>query len=74
LDVWREVIPNQEASAEADALMANFFGSFVVLRDQGQNFEPRLIREILECLGMKTWITTLHLQFYALGLTRSKVD
>jgi hypothetical protein len=54
--------------------MANFFGSFVVLRDQGQNFEPLLIQEILGCLGMKAWISTLHLQFYALGLTRSKVN
>jgi transposase InsO family protein len=65
---WSEgsAIPNQEASAVAEALVINFFcrseyhGSY---SDQGHNFESRLIQEVLQCLGVsKTRTTPPHLQ------------
>jgi hypothetical protein len=66
---WPEVyaIPNQEASTVADALVSNFFCRFGVPMelhsDQGRNFESRLLREVLERLGVrKTRTTPLHPQ------------
>jgi transposase len=65
---WPEAhaIPNQEASAVAQALVTNFchFGVPRELRsDQGHNFESRLMQEVLQCLGMnKTCTTCLHPQ------------
>jgi hypothetical protein len=53
---WPEVyaIRNQEASTVADALVTNFFCRFGVLMElhsnQGQNFEFRLMQEVLERL------------------------
>jgi hypothetical protein len=54
---WTEVyvIPNQEASTVADALVTNFLCRFRVSRelhsDQGRNFESRLMQKVLERLG-----------------------
>jgi len=60
-------IPYQEASTVADVLVSNFFYRFGVLvelrSDQGRNFESRLLREVLERLGVrKTRTTPLHPQ------------
>jgi hypothetical protein len=66
---WPEVyaIPNHEASTVAEALVTNFFCRFGILRelhsDQGPNFEPCLLQEVLQCLGVsKTRTTPLHPQ------------
>ena len=66
---WPEVyaIPNQDASTVPDVLVNNFFCRFgvpmEVHSDQGRNFESRLVREILEQLGVrKTRTTPLHPQ------------
>jgi hypothetical protein len=51
---WPEVytIPNQEASTVAEALVANFFCCFGIPRelrsDQGRNFKPHLLQEVLQ--------------------------
>jgi hypothetical protein len=53
---WPEVytIPNQEALTVADALVNNFFCCFGVLMElhskEGQNFDSRLMQEVLEQL------------------------
>jgi hypothetical protein len=53
---WLEAytIPNQEASAVAEALVTNVFCCFGVLQelhsDHSHNFESRLIEEVLQCL------------------------
>jgi hypothetical protein len=67
LTKWPEVyaIPNQEASTVADALVNNFFCRFGVSMelhsDQGQNFESRLMQEVLGRLSVsKTRTTPLH--------------
>jgi hypothetical protein len=55
---WPEAyaIPNQEAATVAEALVTNFFCRFEVPRelhsDQGRNFEPRLMQEVLQLLGV----------------------
>jgi hypothetical protein len=66
---WPDVyaIPNQEASTVADFLVNNFFCRFGVPmelhRDQGRNFESRLMQEVLERLEVsKTRTTPLHPQ------------
>ena len=66
---WPDVyaIPNQEASTVADVLVSNFFCRFGVPMelhsDQGQKFEYRLLREVLERMGVrKTRSTPLHPQ------------
>jgi hypothetical protein len=65
---WPEIyaIPNQEASAVAEALVTNFcrFGVPRELHsDQGRNCESRVIQEVLQRLGVsKTHTTPLHLQ------------
>jgi transposase InsO family protein len=66
---WPEAyaIPDQEASAVADALVTNFFCRFGIPRelhsDQGRNFESRLLQEILQRLGVSKMRTTpLHPQ------------
>jgi len=66
---WPEVyaIPNQEASTGADVLVSKFFCRFGVPMelhsDQEQNFESRLLREVLDRLGVRTTRTTpLHPQ------------
>jgi hypothetical protein len=61
------VIPNQEESAVADALVTKFFWHFGILRelhsDQGRKFEFRLLQEVLQRLGMiRTRTTLLHPQ------------
>jgi transposase InsO family protein len=60
-------IPNQKASTVADVLMNNFFCRFGVPvelhSDQGRSFESRLVREVLEWLGVhKTRTTPPHPQ------------
>jgi transposase InsO family protein len=63
---WPEAyaLPNQVASTKAEALVTNFcrFGIPRELhRDQGRNFESRLLQEILQRLGVsKTRTTPLH--------------
>jgi len=66
---WPEVnaIPNQETSTVAVVLVSNFFCRFGVPMelhsDQGQNFESRLLWEVLDLLGVhKTRTTLLHPQ------------
>ena len=66
---WLEfyAIPNQEASTVVDVLVSNFFCHFGIPMelhsDQGRNFESRLVREVLEQLGIhKTRTTPLHPQ------------
>jgi transposase InsO family protein len=66
---WPEVypIPDQEASAVADALVTDFFCRFGVPRelqsDQGRKFESRLMQEVLQRLGFgKTRTIPLHPQ------------
>jgi len=66
---WPEVnaIPNQETSTVAFVLVSNFFCRFGVPMelhsDQGQNFESRLLWEVLDLLGVhKTRTTLLHPQ------------
>jgi hypothetical protein len=56
---WPEVyaIPNQEVTTVADDLVNYFFCRFSVPmelhRDQGRIFESRLVREVLERLGVR---------------------
>jgi hypothetical protein len=64
---WPEifVISNHEASSVAVALVTNFFSHFGVPRklqsDQSWNFEPRLMQEVLQHLGIcKTRTTPLY--------------
>jgi len=66
---WPEVytIPNQETSTVADTLVNNFFCCFGVPmelnNDQGQNFDSRLMQEVLKQLGVsKIRTIPLHLQ------------
>jgi hypothetical protein len=62
---WPEVyaIPNQEASTVVEVLVNNFFCRFGVPMelhsDQRRNFESRLVREVLERLGVRKTRTTL---------------
>jgi hypothetical protein len=55
---WLEAyaIPNQEASAIAENLVANFFCRFSIPRalhnDQSRNFESRLLQEMLQRLRL----------------------
>jgi hypothetical protein len=58
-------IPNQEASTVVEVLVNNFFCRLGIPRelhrDQGRNFESRLLQEVLQCLGVsKTCTTPLH--------------
>jgi transposase InsO family protein len=66
---WQEdyAIPNQEASTVAGALVTDFICRFGIpweLRsDQRRNFEPHLIQEVLQRLGVnKTHNTLVHPQ------------
>jgi hypothetical protein len=65
---WPEAyaIPNQEASTVAEVLVSNFCRFGVpqeIHSEEGRNFEPRLIQEILQHLGVsKTRTTPLHPQ------------
>jgi hypothetical protein len=66
---WPEAsaIPDQEASTVADALVTNFFCRFGIPRelhrDQGRNFQSRLLQDILQRLGLsKTRTIPLHPQ------------
>jgi hypothetical protein len=66
---WPEAytIPNRETSTVAEAPITSYFCHFGVprelRRDQGRNFESRLMQEILQCLGVsKTRTAPLHPQ------------
>jgi hypothetical protein len=66
---WLEAyaFPNQDALTVAEALVTNFFCHFGVPQelnsDEGHNFVSRLIKEVLQRLGVSKMCTTsLHPQ------------